>query len=145
MDRLHFLFWSIFATILRQKRTPLSSGMKCFGRVSCWMHLHGEDGNLLSCNSFRCNCNFCHSLFVFHSDDPQQNVISYLPLVFNTVFYALSHGTFLFSLHGSSKKNSKLRCSDWLLRNFNQSESGYLSYHGEQNVGHHAKEYWKPS
>ena len=43
------------------------------------------------------------TLFVFHSDDPQQNVNSFLTSVFNTVFYALSHGTFLFSLHGSSK------------------------------------------
>ena len=43
------------------------------------------------------------ALFVFHSDDPQQNVNSFLTPVFNTVFYALSHSTFLFSLLGSSK------------------------------------------
>ena len=33
--------------------------------------------------------------------------------------------------------------ADWLLSNFNQSESGFLSYHGEQNGGHLAKEHWK--
>ena len=44
-----------------------------------------------------------------------------------------------------AQKTSKLRYSDWLLRNFNQSESGYLSYHGEQNGGHHVKDHWKLS
>ena len=47
--------------------------------------------------------NSSSTLFVFQSDDPQQNVNSFLTSVFNTECYALSHGTFLFSLHGSSK------------------------------------------
>ena len=51
------------------------------------------------------------SLFVFPSDDPQQNVNSFLTSVFNTVFYTLSHGTFLFSLHGIAQKTSKSRFS----------------------------------
>ena len=84
------------------------------------------------------------TLFVFQSDDPQQNVNSFLTSIFNTVFYALSHDTFLF-FSMVAQKTSKLRYSDWLLRNFNQSESGYLSYHGEQNGGHHAKEHCKLS
>ena len=37
--------------------------------------------------------------------------------------------------------------SDWLLKNFHQSENGLKSYHGEQNRGYHLKEhkklYWK--
>ena len=37
--------------------------------------------------------------------------------------------------------------SDWLLKNFHQSENGLQSYHGEQNQGYHLKEhkklYWK--
>ena len=50
-----------------------------------------------------------------------------------------------FFLSMVAQKTSKLRYSDWLLRNFNQSESGYLSYHGEQNGEHHAKEHLKLS
>ena len=30
--------------------------------------------------------------------------------------------------------------SDWLLKNFYQSENGSNSYHGEQNRGYHVKE-----
>ena len=41
-------------------------------------------------------------LFVFSIDDPKQNVTSLLTPVFETVFYALSHGTLGFALHGSS-------------------------------------------
>ena len=33
--------------------------------------------------------------------------------------------------------------SDWLLKNFHQSENGLKSYHGEQNRGHHVKEHEK--
>ena len=55
----------------------------------------------------------------------------------------LFHTVPFFFLSMVAQKTSKLRYSDWLLRNFNQSESGYLSYHGEQNWGHHAKEHWK--
>ena len=29
--------------------------------------------------------------------------------------------------------------SDWLLKNFHQSENGLKSYHGEQNQGYHVK------
>ena len=57
----------------------------------------------------------------------------------------LFHTVPFFFLSMVAQKTSKLRYSDWLLRNFNQSESGYLSYHGEQNGGHHAKEHWKLS
>ena len=57
----------------------------------------------------------------------------------------LFHMVRFFFLSMVAQKTSKLRHSDWLLRNFNQSESGYLSYHGEQNGGHHAKEHWKMS
>ena len=31
--------------------------------------------------------------------------------------------------------------SDWLLKNFHQSENGLQSYHGEQNRGYHMKEH----
>ena len=33
--------------------------------------------------------------------------------------------------------------SDWLLKNFHQSENGSNSYHGEQNRGYHVKEHQK--
>ncbi len=33
--------------------------------------------------------------------------------------------------------------SDWLLKNFHQSENGSQSYHGEQNQGYHVKEHKK--
>ena len=33
--------------------------------------------------------------------------------------------------------------SDWLLKNFHQSENGLKSYHGEQNQGYHVKEHKK--
>ena len=33
--------------------------------------------------------------------------------------------------------------SDWLLKNFHQSENGLKCYHGEQNRGYHLKEYKK--
>ena len=33
--------------------------------------------------------------------------------------------------------------SDWLLKNFHQSESSLQSYHGEQNRGYHSKEHKK--
>ena len=33
--------------------------------------------------------------------------------------------------------------SDWLLKNFHQSENGLQSYHGEQNRGYHLKEHKK--
>ena len=33
--------------------------------------------------------------------------------------------------------------SDWLLKNFHQSENGLQSYHGEQNRGYHLKEHIK--
>ena len=35
--------------------------------------------------------------------------------------------------------------SDWLLKNFHQSEKGLQSYHGEQNRGYHMKEHKKLS
>ena len=42
------------------------------------------------------------ALFVFSIDDPKQNAGSLLTPVSDTVFYALSHGTLGFALHGSS-------------------------------------------
>ena len=30
--------------------------------------------------------------------------------------------------------------SDWLLKNFDQSENGWKTYHGEQDQGYHMKE-----
>ena len=41
-------------------------------------------------------------LFVFSIVGPKQNAGSLLTLVSDTVFYALSHGTLGFALHGSS-------------------------------------------
>ena len=35
--------------------------------------------------------------------------------------------------------------SDWLLKNFHQSENGSKSYHVEQNRGYHVKEHQKLS
>ena len=40
-------------------------------------------------------------LFVFSIVGPKQNAGSLLTLVSDTVFYALSHGTLGFALHGS--------------------------------------------
>ena len=57
----------------------------------------------------------------------------------------LFHMIPFFFLSMVAQETSKLRISDWLLRNFNQSESGYLSYHGEQNGRYHVKEHWKLS
>ena len=44
-------------------------------------------------------------LFVFLSDNSQQNGVSLLTPVSDSVFIALSDGTFLFSLHGSFKNH----------------------------------------
>ena len=33
--------------------------------------------------------------------------------------------------------------SDWLLKNFQKSENGLQSYHGEQNRGYHLKQHKK--
>ena len=41
------------------------------------------------------------ALFVFSLSDPKQNARSLLTPVSGTVFYALSHGTLGFALHGS--------------------------------------------
>ena len=41
------------------------------------------------------------SLFVFSLSDPKQNARSLLTPVSGTVFYALSHGSLGFALHGS--------------------------------------------
>ena len=41
------------------------------------------------------------SLFVFSLSDPKQNARSLLTPVSGTVFYALSHGSLAFALHGS--------------------------------------------
>ena len=43
-----------------------------------------------------------NALFVFLIVGPKQNAGSLLTLVSDTVFYALSHGTLGFALHGSS-------------------------------------------
>ena len=44
-----------------------------------------------------------------------------------TVFHALSHGVIHFVLRVISK-NLEIEFSDWLLKNFNQWESGFLTY-----------------
>ena len=60
--------------------------------------------------------------------------------VSDSVFNALSHGSLGLVLHGSP---INLHCKDsyWLLKNFDQSENGWKSYHGKQNQGYHVKEH----
>ena len=49
-------------------------------------------------------------------------------LVSGTVFHALSHGVTHFVWSVSSKhENLKMEVFDWLLKNFNQRESGFSS------------------
>ena len=84
--------------------------------------------------------------FVLHLQlNKSHSIAQTLEHWFPTHFSLLFHMVPFFFLSMVAQKTSKLRYSDWLLRNFNQSESGYLSYHGEQNGGHHAKEHWKLS
>ena len=59
-----------------------------------------------------------------------------------TVFQSLSHGVLRF-VASVSFKNHWIEASDWLSKNLNQSESGFLSYHSQQNWPHHVKGYWK--
>ena len=48
------------------------------------------------------------ALFVFSIVGPKQNAGSLLTPVYGTVFYALSHGTIGFALHGSSLKHFRI-------------------------------------
>ena len=81
-------------------------------------------------------------LFVFLIVGPKQNAGSLLTPVSDTVFDALSHGTLV--LHSMvALKTTYFKESDWLLKNFHQSENGWKSYHGEQNRGYHVKEHKK--
>ena len=47
-----------------------------------------------------------HTLFVFQSDDPQQNGVKLLTPVSSLVFIALSDGTIHFALYGSSHNHN---------------------------------------
>ena len=81
-------------------------------------------------------------LLVFLTGDPKQNVNSFMTPVSDSVFNALSHGSLGFVLHGSPI-NRHCKDSYWLLKNFDQSENGWKSYHGKQNRGYHVKEHKK--
>jgi len=43
----------------------------------------------------------------------------------------------------AAKITAYFKDSDWLLKNFDQWENGWKSYHGEQNRGYHVKEHKK--
>ena len=87
-------------------------------------------------------CPLYKPLFVFLTGDPKQNVNSFMTPFSDSVFYALSHGSLGFVLHGSTI-NRHCKDSYWLLKNFDQSENGWKSYHGKQNRGYHVKEHKK--
>ena len=59
-----------------------------------------------------------------------------------TIFHTLSHGVFRF-VATVSFKNHRIQASDWLSKNFNQSEGSFLSWHSQQNGPDHLKGYWK--
>jgi len=68
-----------------------------------------------------------------------------LKSVSESVFNALSDGTFHFTLHGSLQNQQSRElwlASDWLYY-FHQSGDGYLSCHRKQNGWYHLKEHWK--
>ena len=79
-------------------------------------------------------------LFVFLKVGPKKNAGSFLTPVSEMAFYALSHGTLGFALHGSSFYH-------FLIGGILQQPikffdvSGYQSYHGEQNREYHVKEH----
>ena len=56
------------------------------------------------------------------------------------VIHTLSCDVFHFVASGSFK-NRQIEASDWLSKNLNQSEGGFLSYHSQQNGPHHVKGY----
>ena len=43
-----------------------------------------------------------------------------------------------------NKMQNHMKESDWLLKNFHQSENGLQSYHGKENQGYYFKEHKKP-
>ena len=55
-------------------------------------------------------------------------------------FHALSHDVIHIAPCVSSK-NLKMEVFDWLLKNFNQQESGFSIKHSEQNGSHYVKEH----
>ena len=74
--------------------------------------------------------------------DHKQNGKQEKTLFSGTIFQTLSHDVFHFVASGSFK-NHWIEASDWLSKNFNQSEGGFMSYHSQQNGSHHVKGYWK--
>ena len=82
------------------------------------------------------------SLTVFFTGDPKQNVNSFMAPVSDSIFKALSHSSLGFVLHGSPI-NRHCKDSYWLLKNFDQSENDWKSYHGKQNRGYPVKEHKK--
>ena len=62
---------------------------------------------------------------------------------FLTQFSMLFHMVPLVLLSMVALITTYFKESDWLLKNLHQSESGWKSYHGEQNRGYHVKEHTK--
>ena len=72
--------------------------------------------------------------------DLKQNGTQEMTPFSGTVFHTLSYDVFHFVACGSFK-NHLIVASDWLSKNLNQSEGGFLSYHLQQNGPHHVKGY----
>ena len=82
------------------------------------------------------------SLLVFLIDGPKQNATSLLTPVSNTVFMLFQVvPSVLLSM--VALITTYMKESDWLLKDFHQSENGLQSYHGEQNRGYYLKEHKK--
>ena len=85
----------------------------------------------------------CCSLHIFPNAQVTSKKMVHKKRPFSgTVFHTLSHDVFHFVASGSFK-NHWIEASDWLSKNLNQSEGGFLSYHSQQNWPHHVKGYWK--
>ena len=80
------------------------------------------------------------ALFVFWISGTKQNARSLLTLVSGPTYYALSHGSLGFALHGSFFYHFFIGIQQ-PIRIF--EISGYLSCHGEQNGGYRVKEHRK--
>ena len=82
------------------------------------------------------------NMFVFSIDGPKQNATLLLTLVSNIVFMLFQVvPSVLLSM--VALITTYMKESDWLLKNFHQSENGLQSYHGEHNRGYHLKEHNK--
>ena len=88
-QNFNFLNYQMPKNLLQN--SELREKLQKFTLAICWRSIKIDDmmgPNLIS-------------LFVFSLSDPKQNARSLLTPVSGTVFYALSHGSLAFALHGS--------------------------------------------